>query len=489
MNAPNAYQFITTVPMSDNPDNSSSLANNMAHHNIVHNNVAHHVNIASYDANHWLLPDGVHDVLFADADKQQYLRHRLIKQLQSHGYQLVSPPLIEFTESLLQEASEDLKRQTFKLIDQVTGRLMGVRADTTPQIRRIDAKFGQAYFAKAVARYCYAGHVIHTLPNGLFGSRTPLQLGAELFGCDTIEADFELLDVLYALLSDLNLPVSWHLDLGHVGVFKRLSELANLDNATSEHLMRCYANKALPELEQFCHCLAFGQDFYQLAIHGHDLHKLQAQFSADVANDVVIQQSLAELQRVYQHLSQAKTACGDNVCDNLPNISVDLTELSGYHYHTGLVFNLYVNNESQVVARGGRFNGQMATLAKPTIDTIKPLKPVEPPSQRLSTHCQQDRQQDRQQQSRPAIGFSMDVTRLLPYFTDETESLASHWIWVVYQDIQQLNAKQADQLADVIAKLRRQGHRVIKPLTAVDKPDNITHHLHHQQGQWVLTKI
>lgn len=116
-------------------------------------------------ANIWLLPDGVVDVLFADAQKQESLRHQLIAKLLSHGYQLVTPPMIEYTESLLNNASEDLKRQTFKIIDQLTGRLMGVRADITPQILRIDAHHG----GTGIARYCYAGHVIHTLPTGLFG--------------------------------------------------------------------------------------------------------------------------------------------------------------------------------------------------------------------------------------------------------------------------------------------------------------------------------
>ena len=134
---------------------------------------------ASDVANSWLLPDGVVDVLFEDAHKQEVLRHQLIEQLITHGYHLVCPPMIEFTESLLSDASEDLKRQTFKIIDQLTGRLMGVRADITPQILRIDAHHG----GTGIARYCYVGDVIHTLPSGLFGSRTPLQLGASSFVC------------------------------------------------------------------------------------------------------------------------------------------------------------------------------------------------------------------------------------------------------------------------------------------------------------------
>lgn len=438
MNAINSHQLAETIS-----DDDAFAPNAMSYNRI----------------NHWLLPDGVHDVLFADADKQQYLRQRMIQLLQSHGYQLVAPPLIEFTESLLGEASEDLKRQTFKLIDQATGRLMGLRADTTTQIRRIDAKFGQAYFADSVARYCYAGHVIHTLANGLFGSRTPLQLGAELFGCDDLAADFELLDVLYALIADLPLSVSWHLDLGHVGVFKRLSELANLDNDTSSRLMQLYAKKALPELSKLCQVLPLGQDFFALAEYGHDLTQLSMALSDDVANDDVVKQSLAEIKSIYQHLSTLKII--DGVGNDI-HVSIDLTELSGYHYHTGMLFNLYVNNETQAVARGGRFYGQVAQI-----------------DQRISAKIDSN-------QKRPAIGFSMDITRLLPYVTEQNHQ-QSDWIWVNYADLQNLADDDAQKLAKKIHTLRQQGHRIIKPLHAMDKPNNITHHLKHQQGQWVLT--
>ncbi|MFT5120865.1 MAG: ATP phosphoribosyltransferase regulatory subunit, partial [Psychrobacter glaciei] len=195
-------------------------------------------NFASDVANSWLLPDGVVDVLFEDAQKQEVLRHKLTQQLITHGYQLVNPPMIEFTESLLSDASEDLKRQTFKIIDQLTGRLMGVRADITPQILRIDAHHG----GTGIARYCYAGDVIHTLPSGLFGSRTPLQLGAEIFGCGELAADIELIDVLFSMVNSLDMSATLHIDLGHVAIFKRLAELAELPAHDTQQLMNLYAN-------------------------------------------------------------------------------------------------------------------------------------------------------------------------------------------------------------------------------------------------------
>ncbi len=237
-------------------------------------------NYAAEVANNWLLPDGVADVLFEEAQKQEVLRHQLTQQLITHGYNLVFPPLIEYTESLLSDASEDLKRQTFKIIDQLTGRLMGLRADITPQILRIDAQHGEG-----VARYCYAGHVIHTLPSGLFGSRTPLQLGAEIFGCNDLKADIELVDVLFTMVNSLNLKASLHIDLGHVAIFKRLAQLAELSDTDTNQLMNLYANKNLPELKRISQALPMGEDFYALARFGHDMTSLLDKLSATAKQD------------------------------------------------------------------------------------------------------------------------------------------------------------------------------------------------------------
>lgn len=394
----------------------------------------HATTTASEVANDWLLPDGVHDVLFADADKQQYLRHLLIKQLRQRGYQLVTPPLIEFTESLLGNASEDLKRQTFKIIDQVSGRLMGLRAHTTPQILRIDANYG----SEAIARYCYAGHTIHTLPTGLFGLRTPLQLGAEIFGTDSINADFEMLDVVYALLNSLNLTAKIHLDIGHVAIFKRLSELAQLSDDTIEQLMQLYANKALPELKHVCNGLPMGEDFYQLARSGHDIDKLQSVLSEQAKSDEQIAQAMDELAKLKSYLQ----------AQGVEQVSIDVSELSGYHYHSGMIFNIYMNNASQAVIRGGRFDG------------------------------------GRQGKERPAIGFSMDVTRLLSSF----EMAFNPVVLVDYADATQADDKQKQAMMAKVAQLREQDYRVIVPLTAEDKPADVSFML-KLDGEWVLSKI
>ena len=398
-------------------------------------------NFANDVANSWLLPDGVVDVLFEDAHKQEVLRYQLIQQLISHGYQLVNPPMIEFTESLLSDASEDLKRQTFKIIDQLTGRLMGLRADITPQILRIDAHHGGA----GIARYCYAGDVIHTLPSGLFGSRTPLQLGAEIFGCAALSADIELIDVLFAMVNTLNMSADLHIDLGHVAIFKRLAELAELANSDTEHLMNLYANKNLPELKRVCQALPMGGDFYALARFGHDIENLLAKLSATAQQDTQIADAIDELQRLKTHL-QEQWQCP---------VSIDVTELSGYHYHTGIVFNGYINSETQPLVRGGRFDGMQS-------------------GSQLAPH-----------QPREATGFSMDVSRLLAH----TQLPAPMIVLVDYEALSTADNEQKQTLLQQVESLRQQGYRVTMPLNAKECPAGITHHLKFVDNGWQLQTV
>ena len=393
----------------------------------------HLSNFANEVANSWLLPDGVVDVLFDEAQKQEVLRYRLTQQLISRGYQLVCPPMIEFTESLLSGASEDLKRQTFKIIDQLTGRLMGVRADITPQILRIDAHWG----GEGIARYCYAGDVIHTLPTGLFGSRTPLQLGAEIFGCASLDADIELVDVLFSLINSLNMSADLHVDLGHVAIFKRLSVLANLSDSDTEQLMHLYANKNLPELKRVCQSLDMGADFYALARFGHDMTQLSAKLSSTAQQDTDIATAVEELQRLKTHLQEQWQ------CD----VSIDITELSGYHYHTGIVFNGYINSETQPLVRGGRFDGM--------------------------------------QQLREATGFSMDVSRLLAHIELESANI----VVVTYSDMNNATRVQLQSLQSQVADLRQQGYRVTMPLDANDCPKDVSHCLSLNKGSWQLIAV
>ncbi len=392
-------------------------------------------NFAREVASSWLLPDGVADVLFDDAQKQEWLRHSLIQKLICHGYQLVSPPMIEFTESLLSDASEDLKRQTFKIIDQLTGRLMGLRADITPQILRIDRHHG----GQGIARYCYAGQVIHTLPSGLFGSRTPLQLGAEIFGCPKLAADIELIDMLFAMLSDLNLNAQLHIDLGHVAIFERLSLLADLSEDDSHQLMQFYANKNLPELKRLCQSLGMGDDFYALARFGHDIPKLLQTLSSAAKADAVLMAAADDLMTLKAHLENAWQC----------QVSIDVTELSGYHYHTGIVFNGYINNESQPLVRGGRFDNKKS------------------------------------QSRRAATGFSLDVSRLVNHISLNAPKI----VVVDFADLQSADSEQSAALQQKMTELRGSGARVTLPLSMDDAPTKLTHRLALVKGSWQLTAV
>ena len=434
---------MSVSPDSAKPAQSNTLnkAAKPADQSAAPNSMPYLSNFSSDVANSWLLPDGVVDVLFEDAHKQEVLRHQLTKQLIAHGYQLVSPPMIEFTESLLSDASEDLKRQTFKIIDQLTGRLMGLRADITPQILRIDAHHG----GTGIARYCYAGDVIHTLPSGLFGSRTPLQLGAEIFGCASLAADIELIDVLFTMVNTLNMSAALHIDLGHVAIFKRLAVLAQLSENDTKQLMHLYANKNLPELKRVCQSLPLGDDFYALARFGHDIANLLAKLSATVQQDSQVATAIDELQRLKTHL-QEQWQCP---------VSIDVTELSGYHYHTGIVFNGYINSETQPLVRGGRFDGM------------------------------QSGNQLTSSQPREATGFSMDVSRLLAH----TQLEAPIIVLVDYDALSTADKEQMQTLQQQVESLRQQGYRVTMPLNAEDRPVDMTHRLSFVDNQWQLQTI
>lgn len=420
--------------MINNPDDQDSLNSSLSSFHLS--------GFATEAANSWLLPDGVVDILFEDAQKQEVLRNQLIQQLITHGYQLVCPPMIEYTESLLSEASEDLKRQTFKIIDQLTGRLMGVRADITPQILRIDEHWG----GEGIARYCYVGDVIHTLPSGLFGSRTPLQLGAEIFGCAALSADIELLDVLFTLINSLNMSAGLHIDLGHVAIFERLTILSALSDSQTQQLMHLYANKNLPELKRICQALPMGSDFYALARYGHDMQQLSSKLSDTAQQDGQIIEAIDDLQRLKDYLQKQWHS----------KVSIDITELSGYHYHSGIVFNGYINSETQPLVRGGRFDGM-----------------------------QGGGMEAREHRMRRATGFSIDVSRLLAHVHLEAPTV----VLVDYSAIEQADSEQNNSLQQTVAELRQQGYRVTVPLDTADRPQGLTHRLSLVDGEWQLIPV
>ncbi len=296
----------------------------------------------------WLLPEGVEEILPAEARRAEVLRRGLLDLFDAWGYELVMPPLIEYLESLLTGAGQELDIQTFKLTDQMTGRLMGVRPDMTPQAARIDAHYLKR---SAPARLCYAGSVLRTRPDGFGGSREPLQFGAELFGYAGPQADAEILSLMIAALRLADIREA-HVDLGHVGVFRGLAQQAKLGAELETDLFDALQRKARNDVEAL---LAGGgvpaasksmiAGLLDLCGDRETLARAREQLRG--APEPVMR-ALAELQATADLAMQQPDA---------PTFYFDLAELSGYHYYTGVVFSAFVPGYGRAVARGGRYDG------------------------------------------------------------------------------------------------------------------------------------
>ena len=382
----------------------------------------------------WLLPDGVADVLPEQAQVIETLRRSALDFLASRGYQLVYTPFIEYIESLssLSESNQDLDLATFKVIDQLSGRLLGVRADMTPQVARIDA---HVHPVKGVARYCYAGTVLHTKPQGFNTTRAPLQLGAELFGSDSIDADVEMVDVMLSLIKTAGQVDGVHLDLGHVGLFRSLVKHANLSKATEHQLSDLYQRKALPELAEFTQELKFGSDFYALGRYASDLAALKSNLSAEILQDTAFKQAFDALATTQAEI-QARWP-------NL-HIGIDVVELRSYHYHTGLMYAVYAPNRAAPLAQGGRYDG-------------------------IGEHFGR---------ARPATGFSCDLYALCAG---------------QFQTIEKVVAPKGTEvtLLNAIAQARSNGLSVIQLLGEDDLSSvpNATHKMVNVAGEWKVEQI
>ncbi len=382
----------------------------------------------------WLLPDGVADVLPEQAQVVETLRREALDFLAVRGYQLVYTPFIEYIESLssLSESNQDLDLVTFKVIDQLSGRLLGVRADMTPQVARIDAHVRPI---EGVARYCYAGTVLHTKPQNFNATRAPLQLGAELYGHDSIEADVEMIDVMLGLIEQAHTLEGAHLDLGHVGLFRSLVKHAGLNKNTENQLSDLYQRKALPELAEFTQDLSMGSDFYALGRYASDLGALKANLSQDILNDADFKAAFEALESTFTQI-QSKWS-------NL-NIGIDVIELRSYHYHTGLMYAIYAPNRAAPLAQGGRYDG-------------------------IGEHFGR---------SRPATGFSCDLYALGSTQFTEIETIVAP-------------CGNDQNLLKAIADARHQGMRVVQ-LLGKDDLNSVpyaTHQMVSQNGQWVIEKI
>ncbi len=299
----------------------------------------------------WLLPEYIEDVLPAEAAQIETLRRSLLDLFDVHGYQLVIPPMMEYLESLITGVGHDLDLATFKVVDQLTGRLMGVRADITPQAARIDAHMLNN---QGVTRLCYAGSVLRTNPDGLAQTRQPMQLGAELFGHAGVEGDIEIQRLMIKVLQASGVK-ALQIDFNHVGIFDSL--MKNTDPVFEKSLYQALQSKDQTAVK------ALTKDFDAVT---RDALCALTELNGDVAilNEASkrlpktpsITKALAELVEVSEQLKDLGVG-----------VSFDLAELRGYHYHSGMVFAAYAQGCPGPLALGGRYDevGQAFGRARP----------------------------------------------------------------------------------------------------------------------------
>lgn len=361
----------------------------------------------------WLLPEYLADALPAEAARIERLRRTVLDHFRVHGFELVMPPMLEYLDSLLTGAGQDLNLRTFKLVDQLSGRTMGVRADITPQAARIDAHLLNH---QGVTRLCYCDSVLHTLPATISASREPVQIGAELYGYAGIEADIDLVRLMAGAFAKIKLPLS-RIDIGHVGIFRALAQAAGLPQEAEESVLSLLQSKDVPGLVETC---AEVPSPYREAL----LHLTQLYGGAEV-----IDRAAAEL----PDLPGIKVALDGlrQLFASLPDLplSIDLSDLRGYHYHNGVVFAAYCLGYPAAIAMGGRYDGAGKAFGR----------------------------------ARPATGFSMDlreVARMAPLGRPQEAILAPF-------------AGKNAQLAAHIGALREQGEIVVEMLpgeTACEGP-------------------
>jgi len=362
---------------------------------------------------HWLLPDGVEDLLPPAAGKLEAARQTLIRVFTSWGFDYVMPPKLEFIDSLLTGTGKDLDLQTIKVIDQLSGRLMGLPADITPQVARIDA---HSLPSEGVNRLCYAGSVVRSRPEGFVGARVPIKAGAELFGDRSIEADFEIMSLMISSLHSLGLDYI-HVELGDVSVYRTLIEQAALDSSVGDEIFGLIQKKARQALVQSTKAWVKDRD---LAGRINALPDLCG--SANVLDDA---EQIFAGDSVALNAVERLRALIERLSSRFPTLtlSIDLSELRGFSYHTGVGFAAYHNGSGRLMARGGRYDNVGELFGR----------------------------------ARPATGFDIELSSLLEQLpSTETETLVD--VDTVDQPTKAIEAA----LWEKLAVLRSEGFRVIE---------------------------
>jgi ATP phosphoribosyltransferase regulatory subunit len=312
----------------------------------------------------WVLPEYIEDILPPEAARIERLRRDVLDLFRAHGYEFVMPPLLEYMESLLTGTGHDLDLQTFKLVDRLTGRMLGVRADITPQVARIDSHLLNR---KGVTRLCYTGSVLHTLPSGMNRTREPLQIGAELYGHAGIESDVEIQRLMMTALAVGGVSGAY-LDIGHVGIFRSLVGEARVTGGLESELFMAMQAKDLPALRGLTRRLDRVSREALIALPqlygGPEVLERARERLPDYP---AIRSALGNLRALSEELHDvARIRC------------FDLAELRGYRYHSGVVFAAYAEGTAHALALGGRYDEVGKAFGR----------------------------------SRPATGFSMDLREL-----------------------------------------------------------------------------
>jgi len=291
----------------------------------------------------WLLPESIEDVLPDEAARLEALRRTLLDHFAAQGYRLVQPPLVEHLDSLLTGSGSDLELQTFKVVDPISGRLLGVRADITPQVARIDA---HVLNESGPTRLCYAGSVLRTMAAVPGATREVFQVGAELFGEPGIDGDREVVALMISSLAAAGLT-GLHLDLGHVGVYRALAHGAGIANEEGD-LFVAIAAKDVPAVSELCRKLpaAWRNALAALpSLYGPAQEVLAR--ARDVLPDTpAIANALGTLAALAQSAGSRVEA-----------LHIDLADLRGYHYHNGAIFSVFTAGEPSAIGNGGRYDG------------------------------------------------------------------------------------------------------------------------------------
>lgn len=382
--------------------------------------------------NRWLLPDGVEEILPKQAWQIDNFQRQALDLYRSWGYELVIPPLIEYSESLLIAMGSDMDLQSFKLTDQLSGRTLAIRADITPQTARIDA---HGWPQSGPSRFCYIGTVVRTKPKTQLSSRLPIELGAELYGDASLHSDKEAISLMLATIALAGVE-RVHLDLGHLGIYRGLVEEAGLSADQVALLTDAFERKAATEVK----------DILTKSLSDQKLIDMLAAL-VELNGDLSVLESartvLADApEKVKQALEDVR-AMAEWVSQRFPEtpIVLDLAEIRAYSYHSGLIFAAYIDGVGHSIANGGRFDGIGKAFGR----------------------------------SRPATGFSVNVNTLLPQiFAEQEDDL----IVAPYIDDVSLDA--------TIDRLREQGRRVVRELPDAGMPSNCRYHLVQRDGEWQL---